>query len=298
MNHAFIFQVHNYPELLNRIINLLIAPNHYCFIHVDKKVNIIPFKQMINNEHVVFLNDNERIIVNHGGFSQIQCTINLLKKVNDFHIKFDYIHSLSGQDFPLVSPIYFDNFFEKNNGYSYMMFDSEEEHLLWTKPNGKYEERYRKFYFIDSKPNPIFIKLINGIQHFLYLRKPIKQIRAGWSWFSWHISIANFVLQYLTENPQYLQRFKHTSCCDEIIFQTLLYPYIKELNIIPNNCLRYIDWHPKREYTGKLPLILNEKDFTSIANSHSLFCRKIEPKESQQLLCKIEQVLIHIPSNN
>ncbi|MEJ8764174.1 beta-1,6-N-acetylglucosaminyltransferase [Phocaeicola sp. HCN-40430] len=172
MNHAFIFQVHNYPKLLHRIVSLLIAPNHYCFIHVDKKVDINQFKEYIKNDHIIFLNDSERIIVNHGGFSQIQCTINLLKKVKDFPIKFDYVHSLSGQDFPLVNPLSFDNFFETHKGNSYMIFDTQEEHLLWSKPRGKYEERYRKFHFPDKKINPILLKLINGIQRIFYLRRP------------------------------------------------------------------------------------------------------------------------------
>ena len=40
MNHAFLIQAHNYPELLADIVNLMSAPNHYFFIHIDKKATI------------------------------------------------------------------------------------------------------------------------------------------------------------------------------------------------------------------------------------------------------------------
>lgn len=36
-NHAFLILAHNQPELLSRIVSVLMAPNHYFFIHVDAK---------------------------------------------------------------------------------------------------------------------------------------------------------------------------------------------------------------------------------------------------------------------
>lgn len=36
-NHAFLILAHNQPELLSRIVSVLMAQNHYFFIHVDAK---------------------------------------------------------------------------------------------------------------------------------------------------------------------------------------------------------------------------------------------------------------------
>ena len=36
-NHAFLILAHNQPELLSRIVSVLMAPHHYFFIHVDAK---------------------------------------------------------------------------------------------------------------------------------------------------------------------------------------------------------------------------------------------------------------------
>ena len=39
MNHAFLIETHDSPELLQRIVDRLNAPNHYFFIHLDGKSN-------------------------------------------------------------------------------------------------------------------------------------------------------------------------------------------------------------------------------------------------------------------
>lgn len=73
MKHAFLLQVHKYPEQVAEIVSLLSAPNHYFFINVDRKVNVAPFVKEINNsrgQNVIFLGEDERFSVNHGGYSQ------------------------------------------------------------------------------------------------------------------------------------------------------------------------------------------------------------------------------------
>lgn len=55
MKHAFIIQVHNYPEQLKEIVDLLRSPNHYFFINVDKKVDDTPFVKELSGYPNVFL---------------------------------------------------------------------------------------------------------------------------------------------------------------------------------------------------------------------------------------------------
>lgn len=104
MNHAFIIQVHQFPELLRKSLKIMEAPNHYFFVHVDGKCNKKPFEKLLAGiKNVNIINNIGGIRVNHGGFSQIECTLNLLKTVTESNIGFDYVHSISGQDFPLCS---------------------------------------------------------------------------------------------------------------------------------------------------------------------------------------------------
>lgn len=173
-----------------------------------------------------------------------------------------------------------------------MLYDKPEEHEEWSKPRGKYEQRYMPYHLNDIHINRMVKRLIemaiHSVEHIHYLRHPINHVYAGWSWFSWHRSVAEFVLIYLKEHPDYLKRFHNTACCDELIFHTLLHPYLKQLNINPNNALRYIDWHPTRPYDGRLPLTLDERDYDSIIDSGALFCRKVDEEHSCKLLDKLD----------
>lgn len=285
MNHAFLFQVHAYPTQIREIIDLLSANNHYFFINVDKKVNDSAFKAALKGcSNVYFTEGKERIRVNHAGFSQIACTLQLLKLAQAKQM--DYVHLLSGQDYPCVSNQEFDDFFEKCGNRSFMHYDSPEEALIWSKK--KYPDRYRKYYACDMPGrNHLIIKgivvLLNKIlKKVSPIRADIKNVAAGWSWFTWHNSVVDYVLSYISDNPVFLERFKYTSCCDEVIFHTILNGMDKELNIEKYNSLRFIEWHPKRPYKS-LPLILDEHEYDEIINCGAFFCRKIHPVESATL---------------
>ena len=219
---------------------------------------------------------------NGGGYSQIVAELNMMSFAIKSRRCYDYFHLLSGSDYPCVNQIVFDKFFEDKRGCSFMHFDSEAEIFNWR--DSKYNDRVAKWYLHDVQWIPSRLKsIVSRLLNIMVKRKPIPDVVAGWNWFSWHRSLVNWVLDYLGRNPSYLKRFKYTTCCDEVIFHTLLYRRIEELNIEPYNSLRYIDWHPNRPYAS-LPLILDERDFLSIVNSKALFCRKVDEKLSKRLM--------------
>lgn len=284
MKHAFLIQVHAYPEQLREIVTLLEADNHYFFINVDKKVCDKPFRNALANfDNVFFAEGNHRTRVNHAGFSQIRCTVQLLKMAQKMDM--DYVHTLSGQDFPCIDNKSFDKFFENCNNRSFMHYDSPEQAIEWSKK--KYPERYRRYYAYDFPGRNYFlikalVILLNNILRILPKRKVIANIVAGWSWFTWHKTVVNYVLSYLNDNSNFYYRFKYTSCCDEVIFHTILNGLEKELNIDRYNSLRFVEWHPKR-FCKSLPLVLNEQEYEDIIESKAFFCRKIHPVESRKL---------------
>lgn len=51
MNHAFLITAHKYPEQLGEIVRILDAPNHYFFIHIDKK----NYQTMVSSEVIQHL---------------------------------------------------------------------------------------------------------------------------------------------------------------------------------------------------------------------------------------------------
>ncbi|KAA6303630.1 MAG: hypothetical protein EZS26_000181 [Candidatus Ordinivivax streblomastigis] len=286
--HALLIVAHSFPKQLEDLVNLLMAPNHYFFIHIDKKSTEMEssssIKHLKQNPQVVFLTPSLK--VSHGGFSQILVTIKLLEAAFNHVVKADYFHLISGQDYPCRTRADWETFFE-NNEKSYMHFDSPTDVLNWRQQ--KYPERTDYFHFADLQipflPDKLLKFTIKGLNKMakMYKRKPISDIYAGWSWFSWHRKVVVYVLQFLQEHPNYLNRFRNTYCCDELIFHTLLYPVADALHIEKYNSLRYVEWHPKRK-AETLPLVLDEQEYEDIIRSCALFCRKIHPIVSANLI--------------
>lgn len=220
-----------------------------------------------------------------GGVSQIKTTIALLREVAHSGIPIDYIHFISGQDYPLVSNKAFDNFFESHTPTSFMYYSKHEE---WMKKN--LPPRYRCWHWndvLDQRSRNLIVRNISKLWSKLQVvpyREEIPHIAYGHNWFSWHRQVMDFILRYINQHPEFLKRFHYTNCCDEIFFHTILYPYINELHIDTSTSLRYVDW-------TRPQMILTEDDYEKIIESSNLFCRKIDPIKSRGLK---EKLNVHI----
>lgn len=299
LKHAFLITAHAYPGQLRDIIDLLSAPNHYFFINVDRKAHNMRewggVERDGSDRNCYFLKGKENMEVAHGGYSQIDCTLRLLRKAYDAGM--DYFHLISGQDYPCRSNEEFDAFFKKNEGRSYMHYDSEEERNVWL--NTKYASRVRPWYFSDMNHRNIkivdfMVRGLNFISRRFWWRPNIEGLYAGWNWFSWHRRVVSYVLEQLERNPSFFRRFRHTSCADELIFHTLLAPRLKELSIDRNNSLRYVNWVKKAPGRSlpNAPLILNEEEYDEIMESGAFFCRKVHPIVSVNLINKLRKEII------
>lgn len=228
--------------------------------------------------------------VQHGCYSQVECTLRLIRKAKKIVPNIDYFHLMSGQDYMCVSPHEFDDFFEKHEGQTFMHFDTKEELAKWQ--DTKYRDRVCTWYFGDMFPSKMIVvrvvkKSLQILFDMLVKRKMIDNIRGGWNWFSWHKSVTDYVLRYCDEHPEYFKRWHYTHCCDELVFHTFLYPKMSELNIVRNS-LRFIEWHPKREYKS-LPLVLKESEYDEIVSSGNLICRKVSLEESKKLMDMLDK---------
>lgn len=290
MKHAFLIMAHNHFKQVDEIISLLSTPNHYFFINIDKKASggATYIKQCEEkNFNVFFLEGKERMSVAHGGYTMIECTLRLMHKA--YGMGCDYFHLMSGQDYPCRSNVELDKFFKEHEGFSFINMDCEnfrEECMVKKYPLRVMPWYIHDFPHRDIKMIDFCVRAFNKISKHLYIRKSIPNLWGGWQWFSWHKSLAEFVMQQEKENPKYFKRFHHTYCGDELIFQTLFHGREEELHIIKGNALRYINWNKKakgRNHPGS-PLLLNEEEYDEIVESGAFFCRKVHPAVSSKLL--------------
>lgn len=204
-----------------------------------------------------------------------------------YPIEFDYYHSISGQDYPMVSNQKFDAIFEREIPNNYIQIDSSEELTVWRKT--KYPKRLNHYYLHDVIQNKLLhrTKMFSILSHIAMLIPRDKftflyPIWGGKNWFSLNKIAIRYILSYFNQYPEILNRLKYTDCADELIFNSILMKQ-NTIPVISDNSFRYVDWHPKRDYTS-LPLILDERDYDDIINSGMLFCRKVELGKSDTLL--------------
>lgn len=283
-------QVHKDPILFERIIKRLASPEHAIIVNVDSKTK--------NYSHYISATEgcpniifNERVNVMHGGFSQIGCTLIQLKLAYELFPAFKYLHTISGQCYPCCTQQYFDDFFIGNTT-SYLMMDTNEQVTLWRQH--KYPRRLEHWYFMDIFNTPFFLRLhVHSILwRLLYWiprkYKSMNDIWGSWNWFSLHRDLIDEVYSFINNNPSYVNRFKYTSCGDELFYATIIKQFENDFPIESRNCLRFVEWEPKREYSS-LPLILNENEYNDITQSNALFCRKVDSKESLKLLDMLDE---------
>src|SRR5699024_5116533 len=95
----------------------------------------------INNDNVNII-DN-RVSVNWSGFSQVEATINLMEEIDKIDKTYDYISFISGQDYPIKSSKYIDEYLEKNKGKNFIEYDNI----------GRYEWRIKRYNLITEFQN-------------------------------------------------------------------------------------------------------------------------------------------------
>ena len=289
-NHAFLIKAHKEPELVARIIKILAKENHFFFLHIDAKTkNFYDFVRAVDGiNNIIFL--QPRISVHHACVSMLECNLRLFREAFSFNKKIDYFHLISGQDYPLRSNEVFDSFFE-NNDKSYMGLDTIEfrNACMPIKYSGRVNYWWlNKKSLISKIYNHSLMKPIS----YIFRRDEIPDLWGGWEWCSLTYPVVKFILEQTEKNPQFLSRFNHTSCSDELYIPTIAHKYKNELNIEDRTPLRYVSWIPKSRKNvpeKKRPYILNEEDYYDIINSQAFFCRKIDSQASKKLLDLIDQ---------
>ncbi len=287
--HAFLVLAHKQPQLLARILQRLERPNHHFFIHVDLKYpNLKEYYSVCRNiQNIHFVSDN--IEVYHAGISIVYAEILLLQEADKQKEKFDFYHLISGQDYPIRSNNQFDEFFEQTD-HSFMYIDSKE---LQKELANNYKICANRFHFNNTEKwySKIYEKFhLHYFSYLWYNRDHIDNYIGGWQWFSWNYTVKEYVMQYINKQPQYIEKYNHTSSPDEHIFTTLLAPHAQDLHIEIQNPLRYISWHPHRDVNTKYrPYDLTEEDLPWIINSKAFFCRKVDQYHSSLLLDRIDR---------
>ncbi len=293
MKIAYILLAYNQHDHFTRLQKELISVNNYLYIHIDKKHEYsFPIKPGSNiyfetNSHKVFW----------GEFSQVEAQIKLLRnaitnKSNDYFIL------LYGSDYPVRSQAHIQKY----------LGQQKKEHINIVKmpEAGKTLDRIQYFRVLEANRNDSLLGLtkraLNHSIRILDIKRELPRkyrhmtLFGGSSWWVLSRECIKYILEYIDDNPEFVNFWKHTLIPDETFFHTIIGNSKFMDRVKPN--VMYTNWI-KGESN---PRIISEKDFpilkkgtfTNDFGTHDiLFARKFDDNSSS-IIEKIDRELIHL----
>ena len=323
MNIAYLILAHNQPQQLERLISRLDQPNAYFYVHIDKKS---ADKEAIKVSLARF--PNVRVISKHNvnwmGFKMVESTIDLLKMAFNSGVSFKYYVLMSGQDYPIKSNLFINDFFEKHN----------EDFISFARISdspGNFKDKVRYLHYYDfpytnprnKKKLPFLVYLYFGVHGRIMKRLPKRTFYNsmepyfGSQWFALTNDTVKCVLDFIRENKGYLKFMKYTEGPDETFFHTIVlnserknnvYDYgrfkewLKTKKDVDNfiqdySSLRYMDWADHGNNAPK-PATLDDSYYETLKNSTDLFARKVDERTSASLMQRIDTELLEQKNGN
>ena len=284
MKHAYLIIVHTNFKILNLLLEVLDDADNDFYVLIDKKV-------MKDNDELIWYSPKHsglfilpRLVIIWAGYSMIDAELLLLKAATPK--KYDYYHYMQGSDFPIKSKSEIASFFDKNQGYEFVDFNSL-----------NYEFAHYKCDYYHLFTNCRYFrtnKLINLLNHgfakgqkILGLRRGQERLYHGSSLFSITHSFAMYILK---EETYIKKRYHMTLAADEVFLQTLLMESefkdrIYRFEESGANCY-LIDW-TKRNGNSPYTYILSDYDKLIESDSRFLYARKFDEEIDFQIVKKL-----------
>ena len=204
--------VYKDPELIERIIRSMKHESFDFYIHVDKKVNDMPFRNALENIRGVHFIQN-RIVVRWASFSFVSALVNSIGEIINSGQEYDFVNHISGQDYPIKTAEYIYNFFDNHPGKSFL--SSEVYPSAWWKHA---ESRFTKYHMTDYDFRGRH--RLEEIATFLLPKRkfPLPYTLYGGpcaSYWALSIGAAKYLFDFINGNKKLRRFFKYTWAPDE-----------------------------------------------------------------------------------
>lgn len=305
MKLAYIILAHKNPEQLTRLISRLNRETSSFFVHIDQATNEETYGQMVKQlslfPNVYFL---KRYHTYWGSFNLVKATFEGIKELFKTAIDFDYVMFLSGQDYPIKSNAQIEQFLSKNLGKEFIEYyplpceNWENENFTINVDriecwfiNGKLV----KHDFIALPENPslklrVFLTLCSLLIRLNILPRKRKfpegfQPFCGSAFWCLSKNCAEYINNFIQQNPAFINFFKFAGIADEVFFQTIILNSPFKEQVIKDD-LKYVVWPG--------PAILAKNNLENLKNSSDLFARKFDTAIDAEVLDLIDQKILEV----
>nr|WP_245196512.1 beta-1,6-N-acetylglucosaminyltransferase [Sphingomonas jejuensis] len=264
--------------MLARLADALLGRGFKLFIHVDRRSRFDPelLDDLVRRGCVV----DRRYRIVWGGYTHLLAITDLMRRaLRDPAV--DYVHTLSGQDYPIKDRSYFDQVCDGRAFISWEPLAETPEEV-----RDRFDQ-YKLLYPVEwwrSIPGPIERPLRRLQRIFGIRRKGTRDfnrsaIFKGLVW----LSLPADVARHAVESPaahRLLRDLRFSYLPEEFFFQTMIAnsPFSDR---VAHDDLRYMDWGPR---DGVRPAVLDARDEDALARSPALFARKFDSRRSAELL--------------
>lgn len=283
MKHALLLLWHKGLPQLKKLLELFSDEDFACFIHIDRKTAVTPedWRELENSGKDVHV--YSRYKIRWGGISIVKAELFLLEQIVTSGTHFDYVHFLSGQDYPIKPISEIKKFFEEHRGKEYI------EHMRL--PSEKWEQgtfrRFRYFYLNDvwdfhTPRGKRWLARCLQWQCKLGVKRRVpdqfERLYGGSNWMSLTGECAEYLIRKRKEYRAFYRRLKYTFAPDEVFFHTIILNSPFAAKVVNDN-QRCIVWSKNAS-----PRTLTEKDWWTVATSDCLLARKLEFPASSGLM--------------
>ena len=282
--HAVLITAYKDYSALLRLVRRLDPGFFKPFIHIDKRSGI--GEAEIDELKRLGAEVSKRFVIRWGSHAHLQAILHLIAQALE-HGGFDYLHLISGQDYPLWTADEFQRRCDGRIFIDYVRLEDEPRfvreryelgdpfHFLLYWPRGV--DRVHKFLFRKSR----------WIHRLIARRRtqfgPYDRIWKALVWSSFPASAA----RRLMDDPiaeEFLEAIRNTRVAEEIYFATYFLNSDLAGSVVKDD-LRYTDW---RERNGSKPAYLDESDADAVLASGALFARKVSSTVSTKLLDAVD----------
>jgi Core-2/I-Branching enzyme len=279
MRVAHLIITYTNPLQTERMIRRMQHPGFDFYVHVDKKIDITPHLFLAKIPNVYLIRD--RVDVVWAGFKTVEATLRSVKEIFRTGRPYDYVHLMSGQDYPIKSAGQIYDFFYANRGKEFMEFEHFDQWASESYP------RIREYHLTNYKfPGRYYFQWM--LNKCLPARKSPLQMEYYGSSMFWALSsnCLHYIINLLDTNVKFRRFMQFTWGSDEFIFQTLVLNSSFKSRVVNDNLL-FLD----RDKGAAHPNILTYNHLNSILESSKLFARKFDGKKDVKIM---DQIDLHI----
>ena len=225
MNLGFIILAHHQPDAIRRLTDILTTDGNRVVIHFDssaasgdqRAVRLIAEEKpdqitVISKVHCVW-----------GEWSLVEAVLLALREFAGMSDPPDYIHLMSGADFPLRPIAQVKEFLRLNPGVDFIE-SCDISKNSWVK-GGLGKERFRFFFPFNFRTHRKAFNFMVRWQRRLNIRRRMPlglRPHMGSQWWTLRWSTCEKVLEFTAKNPRVAKFFKSTWIPDESYFQTVI----------------------------------------------------------------------------